>query len=297
MRLDGADDAGMVDVGDDMLLCPACGYDLRGSPGDRCSECGLVLDRATLDHSNVPWAYRRTIGRVKAFLKTVWLVTLDAGALRHEDARRQSPRDAASFSCSVTVAVVGCALAVVGLISAENGFRAMALSDDDAPSVMGRTAVAGAELDMRLPWSAGLMLPGAPYAYAALCAVVLVAASGSVFRTREMDGRRANAARAMGRYAVAPLVWLVPAVATFLVNDALASREEGGRAYRNSAAFVMLFGLSWLFAAVAVVATVHRTGQWRARLTHGGYGTGFLAMGELVLRWGVGAGVALFAVP
>src|SRR5436190_1289393 len=27
------------------IHCPACGYDLRGMTGDRCSECGLVIDR------------------------------------------------------------------------------------------------------------------------------------------------------------------------------------------------------------------------------------------------------------
>jgi hypothetical protein len=29
-------------------LCPACGYDLRGTPVDRCPECGKLFDRATV---------------------------------------------------------------------------------------------------------------------------------------------------------------------------------------------------------------------------------------------------------
>src|SRR4051794_13275118 len=59
------------------LLCPGCGYDLRGTIGGRCSECGLEIDRAALERSGFPWAHRASLGRVRAFLKTVWLVTVD----------------------------------------------------------------------------------------------------------------------------------------------------------------------------------------------------------------------------
>ena len=52
-----------------------------------------------------------------------------------------------------------------------------------------------------------------------------------------------------------------------------------------------------LLGAVAIGATVHRVGQWRARSVHGGYATGFLAMGELLLRWGVGLSETLLLVP
>src|SRR5687767_11785601 len=84
-------------VGDVSLVCPRCGYDLRGATTDQCSECGLVVDRAAAAVSGVPWAHRRTIGRLRAFLKTVWQVTWDSRRLRHEMAKPQDAGDAARF--------------------------------------------------------------------------------------------------------------------------------------------------------------------------------------------------------
>src|SRR5687768_10793324 len=71
-------DASLVHAPAGDLLCPACGYDLRGTTGGRCSECGLEIDPAALARSGVPWAYRKEMGRVRAFLKTAWLVTFDS---------------------------------------------------------------------------------------------------------------------------------------------------------------------------------------------------------------------------
>src|ERR671913_1426621 len=76
------------------LLCPACGYDLRGAASGRCSECGLDIAAAELDRIEIPWAYRKVMGRSRAFQKTVLMVTIDARRLRHEAAKPQSLRDA-----------------------------------------------------------------------------------------------------------------------------------------------------------------------------------------------------------
>ncbi|HUU84538.1 MAG TPA: hypothetical protein VM243_13650 [Phycisphaerae bacterium] len=49
------------------LLCPQCGYDLRGIPEQRCPECGFGFDHAALraltsqDNWERDSAYRRTI--------------------------------------------------------------------------------------------------------------------------------------------------------------------------------------------------------------------------------------------
>src|SRR5687768_8381884 len=87
----GREDAGGAMTTERSVLCPACGYDLRGATEDRCSECGLVVDLASLQHSEIPWAYRRQIGWGRAFFKTVWMITSDVKSLRHEAAKPQSP--------------------------------------------------------------------------------------------------------------------------------------------------------------------------------------------------------------
>ena len=58
-------------------ICPACGYDLRATTSDHCSECGLAIDRDALQQSAIPWAHRRQIGRVRAYLKTLWQFSTD----------------------------------------------------------------------------------------------------------------------------------------------------------------------------------------------------------------------------
>src|SRR6478609_3636267 len=79
------------------LLCPACGYDLRGTTAQRCSECGLELDRAAFQRSTIAWAYRGKIGRISAFVRTVWQFTSDTKAIRYDAAKPQSAHDATVY--------------------------------------------------------------------------------------------------------------------------------------------------------------------------------------------------------
>src|SRR5688572_6299845 len=102
------------------VLCPGCGYDLRGASRDRCSECGLEIDWNAVRASDIPWAHRRAIRRVRAFWKTVWYVTIDTRRIRQELARPQDARDAGWFrawlTASVWVALVGGAALAVGQV-------------------------------------------------------------------------------------------------------------------------------------------------------------------------------------
>lgn len=57
------------------LNCLDCGYDLRNIESERCPECGSAIDRSMLGQSIIPWIHRRRIGRLRAFWRTVNLVT------------------------------------------------------------------------------------------------------------------------------------------------------------------------------------------------------------------------------
>ena len=37
-----------LETSEEILFCPGCGYDLRGSRDGPCSECGMPIDRAAL---------------------------------------------------------------------------------------------------------------------------------------------------------------------------------------------------------------------------------------------------------
>lgn len=276
------------------ILCPACGYDLRGAPTDRCSECGVVLDRSLLGRSGFPWVYRETTGRFWAFLKTVWLVTIDSAALRFEQAKRQSPADAAVFrrwvSLLLAVALAGAATA----ITLGGGLEDLVV-EKPTPFGLGRVApLPGYAQDLLVPWSAGIALPGAAYAYAVLLAAYIPGAAESVFRTRGMSPDRQESTRAIARYTSAPLAWVLPGT---LGNVLLFWADHGPQGNSLPTPLVVFINATFLLVWLGMGLTVFRTGQWKARVTREGYLMGFGAMAELLVRWAVGGAVLLCVVP
>src|SRR5687768_4417862 len=168
------------------LLCPGCGYDLRAATEDRCSECGLVIDRAQLSRSSFPWAHRKGVGHLRAFAKTVRLVTLDSRLLRQETAKTQSPRDAAVFRRWVAATLAVSFAGIVVMALAGDILREVAVTDTSG------SAASGLEEDFAVPWSAGITQRPALFIYAAALAVYFVAATRPIFRTRGLDDTYAN---------------------------------------------------------------------------------------------------------
>lgn len=79
------------------VLCPDCGYDLRGSTSARCPECGFALGVLRTAASQIPWSYRRELGWFRAYWKTVWLVVRWPKRFCIEMARPVSYADSQSF--------------------------------------------------------------------------------------------------------------------------------------------------------------------------------------------------------
>src|SRR5688572_15202434 len=81
-----------------MLLCPGCGYDLRGIESERCPECGVLVDRAGAVISRIPWAHREQIGKWRAYWRTVRRAMFHPVALAAEVSRPVRFDDAKRFS-------------------------------------------------------------------------------------------------------------------------------------------------------------------------------------------------------
>ena len=81
------------------LLCPACGYDLRGiEASERCPECGTRIDRSAAGASRIPWVRRKQISAWPAYWRTVLLVMFHPARVGAEIAQPVSFDDARRFA-------------------------------------------------------------------------------------------------------------------------------------------------------------------------------------------------------
>jgi hypothetical protein len=278
---------------DDALLCPGCGFDLRGTPGDRCGECGLVFDREALRESGFPWAHRARIGRVRAYLKTVSLVTLDRRVIRQELAKPQDLADAKAFArvtaCLVALALVG---AFAMLIRANDGSLEF-LGVSRQPYAPPRAWPSGPIVDVVVPWSAGATLwPVLPVSLV-LLAVFVTGAPRTIFALRKFPQHHRRRGAAISYYITAPLAMLVPAMLWVALLNELVRGEVPLPLFLDTTA-----GLTAEFlVGGAILATLWSCGQWARRAKHSGISTTALAAGELLLLWLIGAGLLLGFVP
>lgn len=79
------------------LLCPTCGYNLRGLTQARCPECGVEFDRARLSDSQLPWLQRRHRGRIRTYWRTAWRISNRPRTLTAEFCRPVLYADALRF--------------------------------------------------------------------------------------------------------------------------------------------------------------------------------------------------------
>ena len=96
------------------LRCPACDYDLRALAGDRCPECGLLIDRATLAQSQIPWAHRDRMGSIRAYQRTAWLAWRHPKRLAMSVASPVDLHDARAFQ-RITVLLAFVPALIVGI--------------------------------------------------------------------------------------------------------------------------------------------------------------------------------------
>ena len=188
------------------LFCPACGYDLRGTSSDRCSECGEVINRDNLAVSRLPWTHRRHLGCVRAWWRTVLLVTFKPKSLAAEVARPVSLPDARRFRI-ITALLVGMLMAIIlaGVILLIGGTGMLALLH---LYNLTNARWPGWTLDLVLPWNVGVFfLPVLPIGVV-ITFILIGGVAHLIFRRRDMPPERQERAAAIGEYTSGMLIWL-----------------------------------------------------------------------------------------
>ena len=253
------------------LFCPRCGYDLRALRGDGpCPECGEALDLAQLRRSQIPWTYRRDLGWVRAYWRTVWLVMFRNRRFYREIARPVSFPDAQLFRW-VTIAHV---LVTVGVLT-----LALAPFAD-------------------YPWPKIAVDAVWPIvAIHALLFLYLVAVTGIAsywFHPRHLDVRRQNRAVALSYYCCAPLAW-TPLTAALL--------GIGWMTWKVQKYFLAETTLSLILAAGLALAGLQLVQLWglpvlAAKRMTGRSGLGLLSLAiGLPLAWAVLAALIFVGIP
>jgi len=171
----------------DSLHCPDCGYNLFGIASDRCPECGLSIDRSILGESRLPWNHRQSIGRVRAFLRTVVLATFRPRKIAQEINRPVDYAGALKFRrICLAVAMLPILVAIPAMIWGSD-LRM------DWPQRVGLAVVCGFST-----WLYLLCITGLPSLF---------------FHPNTLSTLRQNRAVALSFYAAAPLTWmLLPAI-------------------------------------------------------------------------------------
>jgi len=109
-------------------------YDLRGSAGSACPECGVELNREGLSRSSIPWVYRERLRWVEPMLRTCWRASFKTRAFCYEVARPVSMDDALAFRRRVvgvlTLAAVG---VLVVFLSLAQEF--IAIRENESPAM------------------------------------------------------------------------------------------------------------------------------------------------------------------
>ncbi len=190
-------DAGPLSAIEQDAYCLSCGYNLRGLVQNRCPECGNEFDRAKVTASQLPWAYRRHIGRLRAYWKTVGMVMFRPERFCRERAYPVSYSDAQRFRW----------------ISVLHIYLTVVLVSIFWPDML---------------WVSDLWLAAALYLSVFLILAAITGVPSYFFHPRSLPIEQQNRAVALSYYCCAPLAW-TPGL--FLVGFLLGGiRVEAGAA-------------------------------------------------------------------
>ncbi|HOW69457.1 MAG TPA: zinc ribbon domain-containing protein [Phycisphaerae bacterium] len=220
----------------DDLFCPACGYMLRGLTEYRCPECGRPFDPAKMVPEPIPWAKRNQLGRICAYLQTLFITTFSIYRLAEQVRRPVSYGDAQLFRwVTVVVAYAPCVLMILAF-RPSSGSRLLFRGLYSGPPTMD-------------PWTVTSV-----FAATLLALVVATGVPSYFFHPRWLDIERQNRGIAISTYACGPLGWTPLAcvlgyvIAALVAMTGAAGLEDSARVAVASLLVVEL--LWWWFGLV-----------------------------------------------
>ncbi len=186
------------------LFCSECAYNLRGVVGDRCPECGHLLDALRTQRTPIPWQQRAERGRIVSYVLTLWQVTFRTRRFCDNIAHPVSYRDAQWFRwTTVALAFLPAAFATVSLY--------VMLPPEQSPERVDRFWY----ITFRSPSYERMLFDLAyadvwPAVVLNVCFLLFLAAATGLpsyfFHPSSMPVRLQNRAIAMSYYACAPIV-------------------------------------------------------------------------------------------
>jgi hypothetical protein len=288
-------------IGDEAMPCPQCGYDLRAAASDCCCECGWKIDRELLTTSGFPWAHRRRVGRIRAYIKTVWMVTVGSRRLAYEAARPQELADARKFGWITTVIF---ALSLLGVFAAavvaQKGLIFLAVQPVSPFAGAFGAAPAGFRLpdDLAVPWSAGATLWPVLPACLVLLAIYLGRVQRAIFRVRSFGVEYQRRALALAAYASAPLALAGLALVLYLLGSIIDPGALRAGSWPDlTVVHVLATAMRAASLALPPAILLLRCAQWLQRATARGGGRAALGAAELLGLWLVGIVVCLGLLP
>lgn len=229
------------------IVCPECGYDLRGSTSTRCPECGYALDDLRAGRTALPWPNRAVLGRWRAFWATAWLVMRRPLRVTAEAAIPVDEPSARRFTLIAQLLAHAAALTALAIIALQS--------------------------------TASMRLPIAGVAVWWLVFVQMLPALGRQFvRSGRLTPHVENRAAALAGYAWAPLAWLPLVMGVLALGGALARPW-----WRHTSADIWLFTLALLAPPSALAWSQALVLGLTARIAHFGFWTRVWRMGLLLL--------------
>lgn len=191
----------------DVVRCPQCDYDLRGIDSGRCPECGAAFDRDELARSSIPWDHRQSIGRFRAFWRTVGFVTFNP-SLTGRHVHRPIDLAAAQRFRWITIcfAYLGPAV-LLGIAMGQVGAMSWRVVMAGMPG-FGPFQPLPAANDWVVPWWAGVTLRPVAFSALLMTIVLIGRAADFLFRSRQFTQTQQNAASTLSHYTCAPLAFL-----------------------------------------------------------------------------------------